>query len=122
VVKLLAEENELYILAKSKDRRAKERAMRKYKQQAGKSVKCVELTIPPQGNRVTPGNFSYSLNRDIYKKMNLRDGMYLLRTNLTETRPDVIWQRYVLLTQVEAVFKSLKSNPKRMTTDFGTIT
>ena len=44
------------------------------------------------------------------KKMILRDGMYLLRTNLTETEPDVIWRRYVLLTQVEAAFKSLKSD------------
>jgi len=31
LVKLLVEENELYVLAKSKDRRAKERAIRKYK-------------------------------------------------------------------------------------------
>ena len=139
VVKLLAEDNELYVLAKSKDRRAKERAIRKYKlrkyllgleklrkncrnrdkllerlgalkQQAGKSIKCVDLTIPSQGRRVTPENFSYSLNRDTYKKMIIRDGMYLLRTNLTETNPDVIWQRYVLLTQVEAAFKSLKND------------
>ena len=139
VVKLLAQDNELYVLAKSKDRRAKERAIRKYKlrkylqglvrlrkncrnrdkllerlgalkQQAGKSVKCVDLIIPAQGSRVTPENFRYSLNRDTYKKMILRDGMYLLRTNLTETNPDVIWQRYVLLTQVEAAFKSLKSD------------
>ena len=80
------------------------------KQQAGKSVKCVDLTIPPQASRVTPENFSYSLNRDTYKKMILRDGMYLLRTNLTEMNPDVIWNRYVLLTQVEAAFKSLKSD------------
>jgi len=80
------------------------------KHQAGKSVKCVDLTIPPQGGRVTPENFSYSLNRDTYKKMILRDGMYLLRTNLTEMNPDVIWKRYVLLTQVEAAFKSLKSD------------
>ena len=139
VVKLLVEENELYVLAKSRDRRAKERAIRKHKlrkyllglaklrkscrnrdrllerlgalkQQAGKSVKCVELTIPQQGRKVTPENFSYSLNRNTYKKMILRDGMYLLRTNLTETRPDVIWERYVLLTHVEAAFKSLKSD------------
>jgi len=138
-VKLLAEDNELYVLAKSKDRRAKERAIRKYKlrkylhglaklrkncrnrdkllerlgalkQQAGKSIKCVDLIIPAQGCKVTPDNFSYSLNRDTYKKMILRDGMYLLRTNLTETKPDVIWERYVLLTQLEAAFKSLKSD------------
>jgi len=42
--------------------------------------------------------------------MLLRDGMYLLRTNLTETNPNIIWQRYILLTQVEAAFKSLKSS------------
>jgi transposase len=139
VVKLLSNDNELYVLAKSKDRRAKERAMRKHKlckyrkgleklrkncrsrdrllerlgalkQQAGKSSKCVDLTIPSQGSRVVPENFSYTLNRDAYKKMILRDGMYLLRTNLTEIEPAVIWQRYVLLTQVEAAFKSLKSD------------
>lgn len=138
-VKLLAEDNELYVLAKSKDRRAKERAIRKHKlrkylqglarlrkncrnrdrllerlgalkQQAGKSIKCIELIIPAQGRKVTPENFSYSFKRDAYRKMILRDGMYLLRTNLTETKPDVIWERYVLLTQVEAAFKSLKSD------------
>ena len=138
-VKLLAEDNELYVLAKSKDRRAKQRAIRKYKlrkylhglaklrrscsnrdrlidrlgalkKQAGKSEKCVDITVPPQASRVTLENFNYSLNRDNYTKMLLRDGMYLLRTNLTETEPEVIWQRYVLLTQVEAAFKSLKSD------------
>jgi len=138
-VKLLAEDNELYVLAKSKDRKAKERAIRKYKlrkylqglakllkscrsrdrlmerlgalkQQAGKSAKCVDITIPPQGSRVTEENFTYHLNKGAYKKMLLRDGMYLLRTNIAETAPDVIWQRYVLLTQVEAAFRCLKSD------------
>jgi transposase len=42
--------------------------------------------------------------------MLLRDGMYLLRTNITETAPDVIWQRYVLLTEIEAAFRCLKSD------------
>ena len=138
-VKLLAEDKELYVLAKSKDRRAKERAMRKYKlrrylsglaklrnrcrnrdklierigalkQQAGKSHHCVELTIPPLSAKVTSENFKYSLNRNLYRKMLLRDGMYLLRTNCTDTEPDLIWQRYVLLTQVEAAFRTLKSD------------
>ena len=80
------------------------------KQQAGKSAKCVDITVPPQGSRVTLENFNYSLNRDNYTKMLFRDGMYLLRTNLTETDPNVIWQRYILLTQIEAAFKNLKSD------------
>ena len=137
-VKLLAEDNELYVLAKSKDRRAKERAMRKYrlrkylaglkklrnncrnrdnlierlgalKQQAGRSSSCVDMTIPT-AQKFAVGSFKYKFNRAIYRKMLLRDGMYLLRTNLTETDPDVIWQRYILLTQVEAAFRSLKSD------------
>ena len=41
-------------------------------------------------------------NRTAYRKMLLHDGMYLLRINLTETDPNIIWQRYILLTQVEA--------------------
>ena len=139
VVKLLVDDNELYVLAKSRDRRAKEQAIRKHKlrkylrglatlrkncrnrdrlleklgalrQQAGRSAQCVELTLPPEGRNVTPENFNYRLNRDVYKTRILRDGMYLLRTNLTETEPDVLWERYVLLTQVEAAFKSLKSD------------
>ena len=138
-VKLLAQDNELYVLAKSKDRRAKERAIRRYKLrrylqglaklrkncrnrdrlmerlgalklQAGKSARCVCITIPPQSSPVTQENFTYHLNKGTYKKMLLRDGMYLLRTTITETAPEVIWQRYVLLTQVEAAFKSLKSD------------
>jgi hypothetical protein len=36
--------------------------------------------------------------------------MYLLRTNCTDRQRDVIWQRYVLLTQVEDAFRSLKSD------------
>jgi transposase len=138
-VKLLAEDKELYVLARSKDRRAKERAMRRYKlrryltgfeklrsrcrsrdkliektgvlkHQAGKAHHCIELTIPSQGSKVTPDNFNYHLNRNTYRKMLLRNGMYLLRTNCTDTQPDLIWQRYVLLTQIEDAFRSLKSD------------
>ena len=36
--------------------------------------------------------------------------MYLLRTNCTDMEPDLIWQRYVLLTQVETAFRTLKSD------------
>ncbi|MFH1615675.1 MAG: hypothetical protein ABIG61_11415, partial [Planctomycetota bacterium] len=54
--------------------------------------------------------FSVVENRRVANSKTVRDGMYLLRTNLTETKPEVIWERYVLLTQVEAAFKSLKSD------------
>jgi hypothetical protein len=40
----------------------------------------------------------------------LRDGHYLLRTNLVAEDPAVLWDRYVQLTQIEAAFKCLKSD------------
>jgi hypothetical protein len=43
------------------------------------------------------------------KDAELRDGHYLLRSNLTDADPAVLWTRYVQLTQIESVFRSLKS-------------
>ena len=40
----------------------------------------------------------------------MRDGHYLLRTNLVAEDPAVLWDRYVQLTQIEAAFKCLKSD------------
>jgi hypothetical protein len=34
---------------------------------------------------------------------------YLLRSNLKEGDPSLLWTQYVQLTQIEAVFRSLKS-------------
>src|SRR5438552_7901530 len=38
-----------------------------------------------------------------------QDGHYLLRSNLIAADPAVLWTRYVQLTQIETVFRSLKS-------------
>ena len=43
------------------------------------------------------------------KKAELRDGHYLLRSNLVSEDPAVLWDRYIQLTQIEAAFKALKS-------------
>ena len=43
------------------------------------------------------------------KEAELRDGHYLLRSNVTGEDPAVLWTRYVQLTQIESVFRSLKS-------------
>ena len=39
----------------------------------------------------------------------LRQGAYLLRTNLDPMDPDALWRQYVQLTEVEAAFRALKS-------------
>ena len=40
----------------------------------------------------------------------LRDGHYLLRSNATSGDPSPLWERYTQLTEIEAVFKCLKSD------------
>ena len=39
-----------------------------------------------------------------------RDGAYLLRTNLEGSDPAELWSQYIQLTEVEAVFRALKSD------------
>ena len=55
-------------------------------------------------------DFSYRLNRDKLKQARRREGRYLLRTNLTEADPAKLWQFYLQLVEVEAAFKTLKSD------------
>ena len=43
------------------------------------------------------------------QKPELRDGHYLLRSNLVGENPSVLWECYIQLTQIEAAFRTLKS-------------
>jgi transposase len=58
----------------------------------------------------TGTTFRYQLNREKLKKIRRREGRYLLRTNLTETDPVKLWNYYLQLVQVEAAFRTLKSD------------
>ncbi len=89
-VKLLPEDNELYVFAESQDRIAKERSMRRRKlkwlwarlaQLQGMELSRDELLMK-RGS-----GFTYQLNRKTLKIVLRREGRYLLRTNLTETDP-----------------------------------
>lgn len=137
-VKLFAEEGELYVLAKSEGRRAKERAIRRRKlarllrklramrrscpardqlllrigaakKEAGRAYGFVRISLPKDGQAVTRQSFTFTLDKDKLRKAELRDGHYLLRSNLAGEDPAVLWDRYVQLTQVEAAFKMMKS-------------
>jgi transposase len=138
-VKLFAQDGELYVLAKSEGRQAKEMAMRRKKlarllrklramrrscpkrdqllmrvgaakTDAGRAFGFVEINLPPVGREVTRETFTFRLDKDRLKDAELRDGHYLLRTNLVAEDPAVLWDRYVQLTQIEAAFKCLKSD------------
>ncbi len=57
--------------------------------------------------------FSYRLDRNKLRPTRLREGRYLLRTNLVEEDPAKLWSHYLLLVAVEEAFKNLKSLPSR---------
>lgn len=137
-VKLYQQEGELYVLVKSDGHQAKEtairrkklfrllvklRAMRKNlpsrdqllmrlgaaKTEAGRAFDFVTVRVPAAGEQVTRETFSYRVDQVKRKQAEWRDGHYLLRSNLTDGDPAVLWARYVQLTQIEAVFRSLKN-------------
>jgi transposase len=137
-VKLYRHESELYVLAKSSGRQAKEiairrkrlvrllrklRAMRKSlpkrdqlllrigaaKKEAGRAFGFVKIQIPQRDEPVTRQTFVFQVDKTKLKAAEQRDGHYLLRSNLTGEDPAVLWTRYVQLTQIESVFRSLKS-------------
>jgi transposase len=137
-VKLFAEEGELYVLAKSAGRRAKEHAIRRRKlvrllwklrdlrrksparnqlllrigaakKDAGRAFGFVRIHLPQEGEAVTRQTFTFQLDKDKLQKAELRDGHYLLRSNLVGEDAAVLWELYLQLTQIEAAFKTLKS-------------
>ncbi len=133
-VKLLPQDGELYVFAQSRDRVAKERAMRRRqlkwlwkrlaqiaamkitreellmklgaaRSQAPTAWRLVAITL----EKKSP-TFSYRLDRNKLRQARRREGRYLLRTNLTETDPAQLWNYYLQLVAVEEAFKNLKGD------------
>ena len=133
-VKLLPQEGELYVLARSTDRVAKERSMRRRqlqklwhrlhelhamklrredvwmklgaaRQQTPSAWRLVTVEV-----HATEATFTYRLNKDKLRQIRRREGRYLLRSNLTETDPAAVWTYYLQLVQVEQAFRHLKGD------------
>lgn len=139
-VKLARAGEDLYVLTRSGGRRDKERSMRRRrlkklwkrlqriqemkhlrrddlllklgaaKQEAGKAWDLVEIRCPAAHQDVTPETFAFRLDRDKLRRARRGEGTYLLRTNLTATRPQELWKQYIVLTEVEQAFKELKND------------
>jgi len=137
-VKLLPQVGELYVLAQSRDRTSKERAIRRRQLKAlckrlgqlrqmtlsarhlllklgearGRfraAWRLLDLQLPlAQTNGAA--TFSFRLNRDKLRQARRREGRYLLRTNLCGRDPAQFWQFYIRLTEIEAAFKNLKDD------------
>ena len=138
-VKLLPQEEELYVLAKSEKRVHKERAMRRRKlkklwkrlhelhrqqptrdqllmklgaakKEAGRAYFLVEIRLPEDEEDLKTNGFDFSLRKNKLRQVRRREGRYLLRSNLTQTDPAQLWQYYIQLTEIEQAFKELKGD------------
>ena len=134
-VKLLTQDQELYVFAESRDRIAKERSMRRRQlkwlwrrlkqlstmqrltreallmklgaaqNKAPAAWRLVTVEMAVQG-----ASFGYWLSRKKLREVRRREGRYLLRTNLTESDPAKLWEYYLQLVAVEEAFKTLKGD------------
>jgi transposase len=133
-VKLLPQEQELYVLAQSRARIHKERAMRRRKlkwlwarlkqisamdiereellmklgaarSKARAAWRLIDVEVAAEG-----ATFNFGLNRKKLRQVRRREGRYLLRTNLCGKQPAQLWKFYIQLVEVEAAFKTLKDD------------
>jgi len=133
-VKLLPQEDEVYVLAESGARTHKERAMRRRKlkalwqrlgeiqrqdltrdqrleklggarDRAGRAVAgLVETTVSAEGQ------LTFTLDQKKLRTVRGREGRYLLRTNLSADNPELLWRCYMQLVFVEEAFRTLKGD------------
>jgi len=133
-VKLLTEASEVYVLARSKDRVSKERAMRRgqlkrlwkrlhelqkmelsrddllmklgaARQQGPSAWRLVKIKLPKEEAKL-----EFSLRKEKLRQVRAREGRYLLRSNMTDRPEEELWKFYMQLAQVEEAFKHLKSD------------
>lgn len=139
-VKLLPQDDELYVFIESEDRLEKERAIRlkklraliqrlrqlqqrkqklrhdelllalgQAKEQAGRVFDLLDIQWPEE-IEADARTFTFKLKRDQYRQWRRREGRYLLRTNLTDRDPKMLWEYYLQLVEIEGAFKLLKDD------------
>ena len=133
-VKRLPQEGEVYVLAESGARIAKERGMRRRKlktlwarlhelqaqdltrdrlleklgaarDRAGRAVASLGKTTVS-----VEGKLTFRLERKQLRAVRRREGRYLLRTNLSADNPELLWRCYMQLVFVEEAFRTLKGD------------
>jgi len=139
-VKLIKQDGELYVLARSGARRDKEPAMRRRRlkklikrrhelrqqkltrdqlliklgaarKEAGPAVwRIIDIQLPDKDQTVTPETFNFKLNWPKLREARRREGSYLLRSNVTGGDPTQLWTFYLQLVEVEQAFRELKGD------------
>ncbi len=138
--KLVEQDGELYVLARSGARRDKEQAMRRRrlrklvkrlkelrqqkltrdqlliklgaaKKEAGPAAyRIIDIQLPKKDEAVTSDTFGFRLNWQKLREARRREGSYILRSNLTGSDPAQLWRLYLQLVEVEQAFKELKDD------------
>ena len=138
-VKLLKREQEHYLLARSKPRRHKERAIRRHRRRglarglaklrkriADGRLKDRDKILESLGGlksrfpkarqfvrisvaKSNPATLSWTWDRPKFRAALACDGAYLLRSNQDGWSTEEFWQTYIQLTVVERAFRVLKS-------------
>jgi hypothetical protein len=139
-VKVMPMDGEVYVLAESSDRRFKEQGMRlrklrrflarleelrgqktndrdallekigAAKKEAGNLARLVDITLPSIGEPININTFHWRIDLPKYRRLQSRDGRYLLRSNQSADDPAVLWKQYMTLTEVEEAFRNLKGD------------
>ena len=78
--------------------------------QAGKAWGFVKITLPKARQPVNRDTFQFELLKDKLKDAQQRDGHYLLRGFDAGDQAGPLWERYMQLSEIEAAFKTLKSD------------
>jgi hypothetical protein len=136
-VKLIERDGELYVLSRSRERAEQERSirlralhgLRKDLKALSKRVRTGrlrqrDLILLRLGRleerwpnawaylkkvELTDTELVWRWDRKKLRTAWLQQGAYLLRTNLSREAPETLWRQYLQLTEVEAVFRTLKS-------------
>lgn len=132
-VKMVAEGDEVYVLAKSQGRVGKERSMRRRQLKAlwarlhvlkamklNRDQRLMKLGAAqhqwPVANRLVEaqvdedGWLTFRLRKDRLRDIRKREGRYLLRSNMVGRDPAQMWSFYMQLVHVEEAFKTLKGD------------
>ena len=138
-VKLIEQDEETYVLARSESRRDKEQGMRRRrlrklikrlrelqrqdltrdelllklgaaKKEAGKAYGLLVIHTPTKDQPVTPQTFHFALDRQKLRLARRREGCYLLRSNIRSDDPGHLWRLYLQLIEIEQALKELKND------------
>lgn len=134
---LTPDEKETFVLCRSRGRIEKEKAMRetaskkiekrlsklsalvnKKRIKEPEKIWCRVGKILGQHSSVSDlynvkfeeGKLSWSISEEKISWRKAREGAYLLRTNIEEDDPKLLWEKYMQLAEAEAAFRALKSD------------